>query len=195
MTTAGAIEPLPAAPPARLERGTELPAGRGPLGGLSPPLPLMRRTTGTIRAVDGINLTLAAGETLGLVGESGCGKSTTGQAILQLIPPTSGRVVFRGQDLTTLSRRELQPFRREMQIVLQDPFSSLDPRMTVGQIIAEPLVVHGLYPGLARRRRVNELMDLVGLPPALAARFPTSSPGVNASGSGSLAPCPSTLNS
>jgi peptide/nickel transport system ATP-binding protein/oligopeptide transport system ATP-binding protein len=172
VTTAGATEPVAAAAPARLERGAELLR----VEDLSVHFPLrsrvLQRTVGTIRAVDGIDLTLAAGETLGLVGESGCGKSTTGQAILQLIPPTSGRVLFRGQDLTTLSRRELQPYRREMQIVLQDPFSSLDPRMTVGQIIAEPLVVHGLYPGAARRRRVAELMDLVGLPPALAARFP-----------------------
>ena len=156
----------------RLERGAELLR----VEDLSVHFPIrsrvMRRTSGTIRAVDGVDLTLAAGETLGLVGESGCGKSTTGQAILQLIPPTSGRVLFRGEDLTAMSRQELQPYRREMQIVLQDPFSSLDPRMTVGQIIAEPLAVHGLYRGAARRQRVAELMDLVGLPPALAARFP-----------------------
>ena len=167
MTTVEATSSRP-----RLERGAELLR----VEDLSVHFPIrsrvMRRTSGTIRAVDGVDLTLAAGETLGLVGESGCGKSTTGQAILQLIPPTSGRVLFRGEDLTAMSRQELQPYRREMQIVLQDPFSSLDPRMTVGQIIAEPLAVHGLYRGAARRQRVAELMDLVGLPPALAARFP-----------------------
>jgi oligopeptide transport system ATP-binding protein len=139
------------------------PVSGGLLGGLR----------GVVRAVDGVSFTIRRGETLGLVGESGCGKTTTGRCILQLERPTSGAVVFEGRDLTTVDERELRALRRKIQVIFQDPYSSLNPRMTVGQTIGEPLAVHGLVPDAAgRRRRVQELLRRVGLAPPHADRYP-----------------------
>ncbi|WP_433228004.1 ABC transporter ATP-binding protein [Micromonospora sp. CA-248260] len=126
-----------------------------------------------VRAVDGVSLTVRAGETLGLVGESGSGKSTTGLALLRLVDPTTGRIRVGGQDVTGWSRRRLRGLRRRVAMVFQDPQASLDPRLTVGASIAEPLVVHRLAGSAhARRRRVTELLDLVGLRPETAGRHP-----------------------
>ena len=133
---------------------------------------LSNRTKGVVRAVDGVNLDIRRGETLGLVGESGCGKSTTGRAILQLVRPTSGRILFQGRDLTRIGGRELRRMRRGMQMVFQNPYASLNPRMTVESIIAEPLHVHGVARGRELRARVAELLDLVGLDPTHLRRFP-----------------------
>jgi len=116
-----------------------------------------------VHAVDGVSFDLASGETLGLVGESGCGKSTTGRCILRLIEPTAGEVWFEGKNVTAMEGGELQRLRRDMQIIFQDPFASLNPRMTAGDIVGEPLSVHGLATGDARRQRVAELFDQVGL--------------------------------
>jgi oligopeptide/dipeptide ABC transporter ATP-binding protein len=124
---------------------------------------LLRNTAGYVYAVDGVSLTIQPGETLGLVGESGCGKSTVGRAILRLIEPTAGSITVNGTDITHLSKAELRPYRRQMQIIFQDPFSSLDPRMTAGSIVGEPLRVHSKGSAKERRARVAELFKRVGL--------------------------------
>jgi oligopeptide/dipeptide ABC transporter ATP-binding protein len=125
-----------------------------------------------VRAVDGVSLTIRQGETFGLVGESGCGKSTTGRCILRLIEPTSGEVRFQGEDLLTVGPNGLRRLRREMQIIFQDPYSSLNPRMTVGQIVEEPLIIHRIAERRGRRVRVAELLRLVGLEPEHSGRYP-----------------------
>ena len=128
---------------------------------------------GTVRAVDGVSFTLKRGETLGLVGESGCGKTTTGRCILQLERPTSGRVLFDGVDLAAIDAVALRAVRRRVQVIFQDPYSSLNPRMTVGQILAEPLKLHGIIRSRsAREARVRELLEQVGLLPQHARRYP-----------------------
>jgi oligopeptide/dipeptide ABC transporter ATP-binding protein len=133
---------------------------------------LIRRTIGHVKAVDGINLELYPGETLGLVGESGCGKSTTGRAILHLQPATGGSVMFNGRELTTLTRGQMRPLRREIQIVFQDPYASLNPRLPVLDIVSEPLIIHRVVPRNEIRSRVAELLELVGLNPEHANRYP-----------------------
>ena len=133
---------------------------------------VLRRRSSAIRAVDGVSFTVGRGETLGLVGESGCGKSTTGRAVLQLYRPTAGTVRFDGTDLASLKGRELRRMRRRLQMIFQDPYASLDPRMTVAEIIGEPLQVHQLATGQARVERVAELLDIVGLGSHVADRYP-----------------------
>jgi oligopeptide transport system ATP-binding protein len=134
---------------------------------------LVSREVGRVRAVDGVSFDVRAGETMALVGESGCGKSTTGRLILRLIDPTSGSVQFEGNDLATVSQREMRALRRNLQIVFQDPYASLDPRLRVEDIVAEPLESHRLLPDrAARRARVHELLRLVGLSSYHAERYP-----------------------
>jgi len=127
---------------------------------------------GSVRAVNGVNLTLYPGETLGLVGESGCGKSTTGKLLLRLLEPERGRILFCGRDISRLSQHELRPLRRDMQMIFQDPFSSLNPRMRIGDILAEPFRIHGLASGEKLRRQVLELLEVVGLDAEHLNRFP-----------------------
>jgi len=133
---------------------------------------VLDRHVGDIKAVDGISLDITRGETLGLVGESGCGKSTVGRTILRLYEPTAGRIVFDGQDITTMGESELRPLRRRMQMVFQDPFSSLNPRHSVGRIVGEPMRVHGIAGRRVANARVRELLQIVGLPADAGSRYP-----------------------
>ena len=134
---------------------------------------LSRKPVGYVKAVDDLSFIVKRGETLGLVGESGCGKTTTGRCILQLYKPTAGQIIFNGEDLTKLNSKKMRAKRREMQVIFQDPYSSLNPRMTAGNIIGEPLIVHGLVKGKKEyREKVSELLTNVGLNPYMADRFP-----------------------
>jgi len=133
---------------------------------------LLRSTVGHVFAVDGVSFSIGEGETLGLVGESGCGKSTVARLVLRLVEPTAGSIRLGGTDITHLDKAALRPYRREMQIVFQDPFASLDPRMSAGDIVGEPLMVHGIARGKARSEQVAALFQQVGLRPAQMRAFP-----------------------
>jgi oligopeptide/dipeptide ABC transporter ATP-binding protein len=133
---------------------------------------IFQKETASVKAVDGISFSLGRGETLGIVGESGCGKSTLVRCILKLLEPTAGRIVFEGRDITKLSRRDMRPFRRDMMMVFQDPYASLNARKRVGFIVAEPLELHGIGTAAERKRRVQELLEIVGLNPEHYNRFP-----------------------
>ncbi|MFZ5885761.1 MAG: ABC transporter ATP-binding protein [Chloroflexota bacterium] len=133
---------------------------------------VFQRQVGAVRAVDGVTFDVYRGETLGLVGESGCGKSTTGRTILQLYKPTAGNVYFEGKNLVKLKGEEMRQMRRKMQMIFQDPYASLNPRMTVGQLVGEPLMVHNVASGAEIAERVAHLLELVNLNPAFASRYP-----------------------
>lgn len=142
----------------------EFPTGSGFMGG--------KFSKKVVSAVNDLSFEIRAGETFGLVGESGCGKSTTGRAIMHLDPPTSGKVYFEGRDISKMNKKELKAMRREMQFIFQDPYASLNPRMTIGEIISEPMVIHGIDTPEERIERVRELLDVVGLNPEHINRYP-----------------------
>lgn len=133
---------------------------------------ILQKKVGVIKAVDGLNFTIKRGETLGLVGESGCGKSTTGRAILQLSPPTAGKIYFEDIDLTQLAKEDLRQIRRRMQMIFQDPYASLNPRLAVGKIISEPLEIFGIADKKQRQNKVKELLEVVGMNPQFINRYP-----------------------
>ncbi|MFE9019844.1 ABC transporter ATP-binding protein [Streptomyces sp. NPDC007808] len=132
----------------------------------------IKRTVGAVKAVDGLDFQVAEGESLGLVGESGCGKSTTGRLITRLLEPTGGKISYRGQDITHAGRRQLAPIRSEIQMIFQDPYASLNPRQTVGKIISGPMEINDINPAGGREKRVRELLEIVGLNPEHFNRFP-----------------------
>ena len=172
VTENGSEQAPPANAPAPLLEVTDL-VKHFPFRGGS----FIRHKVGEIHAVSGVTFSIAPGETLGLVGESGCGKSTTGRSVLQLTRPTSGSVKFEGTELTELNTADLRRVRRDMQVVFQDPFASLDPRLAVGQAIAEPLQIHGVGDRAATQARVAEMLKLVGLEPYHANRYPNEFSG------------------
>ena len=133
---------------------------------------IMQRTTGHVHAVDGVDLEVKAGETVGLVGESGCGKSTMGRTVIRLLEPTAGTIKFKGEDISHVRGEKLRLLRRQMAMIFQDPYASLDPRQTVGDIIGEPLDIHGLAKGKERQDRIRELLRIVGMNPRYADRYP-----------------------
>jgi oligopeptide/dipeptide ABC transporter ATP-binding protein len=169
LVSSGTRAPQPAAAP-----GTQVPLLE--VEGLKKHFPvtkgLLSRTVGQVHAVDGVSFTIAAGETLGLVGESGCGKSTVGRTVLRLLDPTAGSISVNGKDITQLGKKELRPYRREMQIIFQDPFSSLNPRMAAGEIVGEPLAIHDLAKGAEKDDRVAALFERVGLRKAQMKSYP-----------------------
>ncbi|MCA9962977.1 MAG: ABC transporter ATP-binding protein [Anaerolineales bacterium] len=133
---------------------------------------VLRRQVGAVQAVDGLTFDIYQGETLGLVGESGCGKSTTGRTLLRLLEPTAGSILFKGDDLSKMSKGGLRKIRRDMQMIFQDPYASLNPRMTVGEIVGEPLGIHNISRGVEREQRVDELLNMVGMNSYFAGRYP-----------------------
>ena len=165
------ITPATATPTATAPVGTPLVEVRGLVKHFPIKGGILQRHVGTVQAVDGVDLVVRRGETVGLVGESGCGKTTVGRLVLRLIEPTAGSIVFDGRDITRIKGRELKPYRRRMQIVFQDPYASLDPRTPIGDSIGEGLRIHGIGNARERAARVKRIMDMVGLEPYHARRY------------------------